>query len=229
MCNDDGHGRLRAAELEALAAGRLAALRREGRVLRPVCSRTRKLAAHFWGSAWMKRLALCEEGGLCLAPGRTLLRHGCVLDLQLAPSLITALVSADGLYEVELRVAPLSEEKLETLRAACSGRIDSLVSLMEGKLDAAVLGVLCDPDSGLLPDPADWDMGCTCADWCEPCAHAAAAVYAAGVLIDEDPSLLFSLRAADPAMLLAAPAGQASDFDADALSRAFGIDIDLGN
>ncbi len=227
MC-EEGQQRVKAAELEALAAQRLADLQAEGRELHPVVNKTRKLATHFWGNAWMKRLALCESGGLCLSPGRTLLRHGCVLDLQLSPGSITALVSAEQLYEVQLHVAPLDEEKKEALRAACSGHIDSLVSLMEGRADAAVLSHLCDPETGLLPDPADWRMGCTCPEWCEPCPHSAAAIYAAGILIDADPSLLFLLREVDAASLLAEPTVQPGVFDAAALSGTFGIEIDCG-
>lgn len=225
MC-DEERPRMTAARLEALAASRLAALRVDGRLLRPVVNATRKLAAHFWGQAWMKHLSRCEAGGLNLAPGRTLLRHGCVLDLQWEAGKVTALVSAEELYEVTLRLSPLEEEKKESLRAACSGRIDSLVSLLEGRVDDAVLTPLCDPENGLLPDPADWHMGCTCPDWSEPCPHAAATIYALGTLIDADPSLLFQLRDIDPAALLAAPEEEPEAFNAAALSRAFGIELD---
>lgn len=217
------------AQLGKLAAQRLAALREDGEDLHPVVNTTRKLAAHFWGSAWMRRLAECEAGGLCLAPGRSLLRHGCVLDLRISPGTITARVSADELYEVQVRLSPFDEERLAELKAACAGKIDSLVSLLEGKVDAAVLQQLCDPDSGLLPTPEDWTMRCTCPDWCEPCTHAAAAIYAAGCLIDADPSLLFTLRCVDPADLMHAPAASAdaADFDAAALSSVFGVDFEL--
>ncbi len=228
MCGDDEQRPLRAAELEALAAQRLAALRAEGESPQPVASRSRALAQHFWGKAWMRQLAACEAGGLCLAPGRTLLRHGCVLDVQLAPGLIRARVSAQRLEEVELRLAPLDDERQASLLQHCQGRIDSLVSLMEGKVDEAVLAALCDPQQGLLPEPVDWKMSCSCADWAEPCPHAAAAIYAAGVLIDAEPSLLFTLRSLDPATLLR-PAEQAAatDFAAANLSKLFGIELDV--
>lgn len=226
MC--DEAPRLRVADLARRAQERAVKLTAEGRELHPVAGAGRKLATHFWGSAWMKRLALCEAGGLCLAPGRTLLRHGCVLNLQVAPGMIEALVSAQELFEVRVRVKSLSDERLENLRSACAGHIDSLVSLMEGKVDAAVLQRLCDPEAGLLPDPCDWHMSCTCPDWAEPCPHAAAAIYAAGCLIDADPSLLFLLRGIEPATLLTLPAPVASaDFDAAAISSTFGINIDL--
>lgn len=230
MCDDmcDESPRLRVADLARLAQQRRSELAAEGKELHPVAGSGRKLAVHFWGSAWMKHLALCEAGGLCLAPGRTLLRHGCVLDLRVAPGLIGALVSAQELFEVSVRVEPLSDERLEILRAACAGHIDSLVPLMEGRVDAAVLQQLCNPETGLLPDPCDWHMSCTCPDWAEPCPHAAAAIYAAGCLIDADPSLLFLLRGIEPSSLLTLPAAApAATFDAAALSSTFGIDIDL--
>ncbi len=219
---------LRATELEALAAERLSALREQGEELTPVVNRSRALAKNFWGKAWMRQLAARESGGFALAPGRTLLRHACVLDVQLAPGLIRARVSTQRLEEVELRLAPLDEERQEELVQHCQGRIDSLVSLMEGRVDEAVLEQLCDPQRGLLPEPADWKMRCTCADWAEPCPHAAAAIYAAGVLIDAEPSLLFTLRSLDPASLLqpSAPAAPA-DFAAGDLGKLFGIELEV--
>ncbi len=225
---DDEERPLRAAELEALAAERLSALRAQGEELCPVVSRSRALASHFWGKAWMRRRANCEAGGFALAPGRTLLRHGCVLHVQLAPGLIRARVSSQRLEEVELRLAPLDEERQAELVSFCQGRVDSLVSLMEGRVDEAVLARLCDPQCGLLPEPCDWKMSCTCADWAEPCPHAAAAVYAAGVLIDTDPTWLFTLRRLDPAALLQpAQQARAEDFAAEDLGKLFGIELDV--
>jgi uncharacterized Zn finger protein len=175
----------------------------------------------------MRHLAHCEAGGLCLAPGRTLLRHGCVLDVRLSPGHITAKVSADELYEVSLQIQPPDEERVAAIRSLCSGHIDSLVSLLSGKVDAAVMEQLCHPECGLLPEPSDWRMFCTCADWAEPCPHAAAAIYAAGVLIDANPSLLFLLRSIEPDSLVSTPQLTTQAFDAAALSATFGIDLDV--
>lgn len=219
--------RLRVADLARLAQQRRENLLQEGRQLHPVQGSSRNLASHFWGRAWMKHLALCEAGGLCLAPGRTLLRHGCVLDLQLAPGRVEALVSAQELVEVQIDIAPLEDERLEALKEACSGRIDSLVSLLEGCTDEAVLQRLCDPETGLLPEPHDWHMNCTCPDWAEPCPHAAAALYATGTLIDVEPTLLFQLRQVEASSLIEAPKVEAEVFDTSALGSMFGIDLDV--
>lgn len=226
MC-DEAPQRLKAKDLEKLAAERLAALRAAGDEVHPVVNKTRQLASHFWGRAWMQQLAHCESGGLCLAPGRTLLRHGCVLDVRIEPGHIAARVSADSLYEVSLRVTPPEIERTEALRHVCVGQIDSLVSLLSGKINEDVMQHLCHPNGGLLPDANDWHMFCSCADWSEPCPHAAAAMYAAGVLIDENPSLLFLLREVDVSEWVAAPSLTSQPFDVSSLSSTFGIDIEI--
>ena len=227
MCYaDDFTPRIKAADLEKLAAARLAEYQAAGEELRPVVNKTRKLAKNFWGSAWMKQLALCESGGMCLAPGRTLLRHGCVLHASISPGRISALVSAEAVYEVELQLAPLEGEALESLSRNCGNHIDSLLSLLEGKVDTAVLEQLCHPETGILPTPEDWSMSCTCPDWAEPCPHAAAAIYAAGCLIDTDPKLLFTLRQIQPESLLQAPQ-RGIEINAQQLASTFGIELDL--
>ncbi len=227
MCGFDEQPRLRAADLERLADARRVQLLAAGESLNPVVSRSRKLATRFWGSAWMRHLAVCESGGLCLAPGRTLLRHGCVLDIRVAPGLVSAKVSAEELYEIELRLAPPDEERVEALATLCAGKIDSLLSLLEGRVDEALLQQLCDPDNGLLPDARDWHISCSCPDWSDPCPHAAAAMYALGVLLDSQPELLFTLRSIDSASLLRKPEHTSDAFDAASLSATFGIDLEL--
>ena len=227
MCGYEEQPRLKAADLERLAQQHREQLLAAGVELHPVVSRSRKLATRFWGSAWMRHLAVCESGGLSLAPGRTLLRHGCVLDVQVAPGRVTAVVSADALYDVELRLRPPEEERVEALAALCAGKIDSLLSLLEGRVDAALLQQLCDPENGLLPDARDWHISCSCPDWSEPCPHAAAAMYALGVLLDAQPELLFTLRAIEPAVLLRKPDIAPAAYDVSLLGATFGIDLDL--
>lgn len=227
MCSEEGYRRPGIAELEKLAEERRAELMAEGVQLHPVVSRTRKLAGRFWGSAWMRHLACCEAGGLCLAPGRTLLRHGCVLDVRVAQGCVQALVSAEELYEIELRLSPPDEERVEALAKLCCGHIDSHLSLLEGKVEPALLQRLCHAEYGLLPDAADWRMRCSCPDWAEPCPHAAAVMYAVGVLLDTQPELLFVLRGIDPEQLIRSPEADLQAFDAAALGATFGIELDI--
>ncbi len=227
-CYDDSPPKkLRVKDLAFLAQQRLLQLRADGHDdLLPIQNSSRNLASHPWGAAWMRQLAHCEQEGMQLSSGRSLLRHGCVLDVKLSPSRIRGLISGEELYELDLHVQPLDDERIDTLRQLCHGRLDSLVSLLEGKIDAPLMDALCHPEDGILPLSTDWRFSCTCPDWASPCSHAAALVYAAGCLIDSDPSLLFTLREIDPEQLVDIPTASA-DFDTAALSQTFGIDLDL--
>lgn len=219
---------MKVADWGKLASERLAQLRAEGELdLHPVHEKSRKLAQHAWGSAWMRQLAYCEQEGFSLAAGRSLLRHGCVLDVKLSEGEIHALVSGEELYELHLRLDLPDEDKVARLCERCASQIGSLVALLEGKIDAAVMQELCEPEQGLLPLPHEWHMNCNCPDWNEPCAHLAAAIYAAGCLIDQDPSLLFTLRGVRPEQFCELPQGDIADFDAATLAETFGIDVDL--
>ncbi|MFI3243537.1 MAG: hypothetical protein R3Y56_04725 [Akkermansia sp.] len=220
--------RMKVADWGKLAQARLDELRADGELnLHPVHEKSRKLAKNAWGSAWMRQLAYCEQEGFSLAAGRSLLRHGCVLDVQLGRGTIDALVSGEELYEIHLTLDEPEAEKVEQLRSQCGAHIDSLVALLDGQIDAAVMQQLCDPEEGLLPLPHEWHMDCNCPDWNEPCPHAAAAIYAAGCLIDREPRLLFTLRGIEPSTLCEVPSGKLDDFDAQDLANTFGIDIDL--
>lgn len=192
----------------------------------PVQDSSRKLAKNAWGAAWMRHLAYCEEIGFSLAQGRSLLRYGCVLDIALREGAIDALVCGEEIYAVHLRLDALEEERISHLQTQCSGHIDSYISLLEGRVDAAVMEQLCEPEQGLLPAPSDWHRDCNCPDWQDPCAHVAAAIYAAGCLIDKDPQLLFKLRGL-AWQDLCAPNAQMEDFNSDELSATFGVQFDL--
>lgn len=227
--SDEGSPRLKVRDLERLAEQHRTRLLAEGYDLSPVRGESRRLAGNFWARAWMRNLSLCEAWGMNLAPGRTLLRHGCVLHAEIREGRIYALVAGAEVYEVRVSIAPPGEERVAALVASCRGKIDSLVSLLEGKLSESVLACLCDSSSGLLPAPDEWRMDCSCPDWGEPCAHAAAAIYAAGVLLDASPEALFLLRSFQAERLLQDAAGLSPEgvYDAASLSSVFGVEIEL--
>lgn len=99
----------------------------------------------------MKSLGACEVYGMRLAPGRTYLRYGCVLDMKVSPGRIDALVMGEHLYEASAEAATPDEESLERLRAQCAGHIGSWIDLLKGNLSPELLRILCDPESGLFP------------------------------------------------------------------------------
>ena len=70
----------------ANAAKKLKQLAKKGEVADPVEIRGRAIATTFWGQAWCKHLESFSDFENRLPRGRTYVRNGSVVDLQIAPA-----------------------------------------------------------------------------------------------------------------------------------------------
>ena len=219
----------------ARAARELATLRKNGRTMSPVAIEGRKIARTFWGEAWCDNLERYSDYANRLPRGRTYLRNGSVVDLQVGPGRVTALVSGSAMYKVQVTVGPVLRASWSAICKDCSGAIDSLVELLQGRFSKGVMTRLCEPKTGLFPSPNEILFTCSCPDWASMCKHVAAVLYGIGARLDHQPELLFTLRKVDQQDLIAnvgadlskkgrRPAG-AKVLASDDLSEMFGIEI----
>src|SRR5271166_1582884 len=96
----------------AKAARELAKLaKKSGRAASPVVLDGRKIASTFWGKAWCDNLEAYSDYENRLPRGRTYVRNGSVVDLQIGKGKVTALVSGSELYTVNITIAPLPEKQ----------------------------------------------------------------------------------------------------------------------
>jgi uncharacterized Zn finger protein len=219
----------------AQAGRELAKLQKKGCKISPVAIEGRKIARTFWGEAWCDNLERYSDFANRLPRGRTYVRNGSVVDLQVAPGSVTALVSGSTMYEVKVTVGPVPRACWSAICKDCSGAIDSLVELLQGRFSSGVMTRLCEEKTGLFPSPKDILFTCSCPDWASMCKHVAAVLYGIGARLDHQPELLFTLRKVDQQDLIAkagsdlakkrkAPAG-AKVLASDDLSEMFGIEI----
>jgi uncharacterized Zn finger protein len=185
-------------------AARLAErLRKKGQVLAPVTITGRAIAITVWGKAWCDNMESYRDYESRLPRGRTYVRNGSVLDLQIKPGEVTALVNGSELYRITVSIKPLPAAAWKRICADCAGRIDSLVELLQGRFSKGVMERLCHQQNGLFPRPADIRFRCSCPDHAVMCKHVAAVLYGVGARLDHEPELLFRLRAVDAAELVA--------------------------
>lgn len=219
----------------ARAARELAKLQRKGRTMSPVAIEGRKIAGTFWGEAWCDNLERYSDYANRLPRGRTYLRNGSVLDLQIGPGCVTALVSGSTMYDVKVTVGPVAPARWSAICKDCSGAIDSLVELLQGRLSKGVITRLCEENTGLFPSPKDIVFTCSCPDWASMCKHVAAVLYGIGARLDRQPELLFTLRKVDQQDLIATAGSDLSKtgkrpagtkvLAIDDLSELFGIEM----
>ena len=219
----------------ARAARELATLRKNGRAMSPIAIEGRKIASTFWGEAWCENLERYSDYANRLPRGRTYVRNGSVVDLQVGPGRVTALVSGSAMYDVQVTVGPVPRACWSSICTDCSGAIDSLVDLLQGRFSKGVMTRLCEGKTGLFPSPTDILFTCTCPDWASMCKHVAAVLYGIGARLDRQPELLFTLRKVDQQDLIATagsdfstkgkqPAGTRVLASSD-LSEMFGIEM----
>src|SRR5215204_2766278 len=96
------------AKRRAQAASYAAKLaKQEQRQLAPVKIDGRAIARSFWGQAWCDNLESYSDFANRLPRGRTYVRNGSVVDLQIHPGKVTALVSGSEIYEITIKIKPL--------------------------------------------------------------------------------------------------------------------------
>lgn len=191
------------AERRRKAAKELAKLKRRNRSVSPVTIASRQIAKSFWGKSWCSNLERYSDYENRLPRGRSYVRNGSVVDLQIAKGKVSATVSGSDLYTVTINIAPITTTCWKTICRDCAGTIDSLIELLQGRLSKSVMDRVCREGDGLFPPPKEIKLSCSCPDWADMCKHAAAVLYGIGARLDEKPALLFQLRGVNENELLA--------------------------
>jgi uncharacterized Zn finger protein len=191
------------AEKRRQAQRKLAKLKKPGQSVAPVTIEGRTIAKSFWGRSWCTNLERYSDFASRIPRGRTYVRNGSVLDLQIARREVAAMVAGSSLYKVKITIAPVTAARWKAICRDCAGAIDSVVELLQGRLAKGVMDRVCRQGDGLFPSPEEIKLSCSCPDWADMCKHVAAALYGVGARLDENPQLLFVLRGVDENDLLA--------------------------
>ncbi len=224
------------AERRKKAAREIEKLRKKGHPVAPVLIEGRTIARTFWGRAWCDNLESYRDYESRLPRGRTYVRHGAVVDLQISALEIKAMVSGSSIYRITITLETVAPTRWHSICEDCASGINSLVELLQGRFSKGVMERLCRQDKGLFPKPSEIRFSCTCPDGASMCKHVAATLYGVGARLDEKPELLFQLRAVNANDLLAdldkalpfsnQPLDAGRILEADDVSALFGLDLE---
>lgn len=224
------------AERRRKAAKEMAKLAKKGKTIQPVHIEGRTIAHTFWGKAWCDNLESYMDYENRLPRGRTYVRNGSVVHLDIRSGEIEATVSGSELYKVNISIAPAAKAKWKRLCNECSGAIGSLVELLRGRFSDHVMGIITRKETGLFPAPAEIELKCSCPDWATMCKHVAAVLYGVGARLDQSPELLFALRsvnheelitqAATATHLAGKSAAAGPELAESEIGAVFGIELD---
>jgi len=173
--------------------------------------------------------------GRRLPRGRSYVRNGFVIDLDIAVGGVKALVCGSSIYKVAVNITPVTKARWRSICRDCAGSIDSLVELLQGRFSKGVMERVCLQKTGLFPSPDEIEFSCSCPDWAAMCKHVAAVLYGIGARLDKQPELLFQLHQVDQNELIAnagmefpltrARPNAERILDREDLSELFGLDL----
>jgi uncharacterized Zn finger protein len=226
------------AERRRKAAQETAKLAKKGKTIRPVRIDGRTIAHTFWGKAWCDNLESYMDYENRLPRGRTYVRNGSVVHLDIRAGEIEALVSGSELYRVNINITSAAKAKWKKLCGECAGGIGSLVELFQGRFSDHVMGIITPKETGLFPSPKEIELKCSCPDWATMCKHVAAVLYGVGARLDQSPELLFTLRSVNHEELIPRAAAVTDlagktpaagpELAESELGAVFGIELDAG-
>ncbi len=184
------------AEKRAKADRKLKQLRKKNPAIRPIVLEGRAIAKTWWGKSWNLNLERYADYSNRIGRGRSYVRHGAVLDLQISAGQVKSLVQGSRTkpYSVTIKIKGITKEIWQNMKAACAGKLDSLPELLNGEFPKALGEVFTAQGRGLFPSPREIGFDCSCPDWAYMCKHVAATLYGIGTRLDDDAGLFFKLR-----------------------------------
>ncbi len=215
--------------------------RRRNGCSRPVKPEGRAIAKSFWGQAWCDNLESYSDFANRLPRGRTYVRNGSVIDLQIERGKVKAIVSGSEIYRVTIAIRTLAKPAWKRIKQDCSQSIDSLIDLLARAVR---------PGRHAAADPAERRalsaargnrnevhlprLGRTCASTSPPCSTAWARVWTrrpscSSRCANVDHLELISQAVAAENLEATLTAGQNGALADSDLGELFGIELDSGN
>ncbi|MFH1929963.1 MAG: SWIM zinc finger family protein [Pseudomonadota bacterium] len=184
------------AEKRAKAAKKFKQLKKKNPDIKPILLEGSGIAKTWWGKSWNLNLERYADYSNRIGRGRSYVRHGAVLDLQINSGKVESLVQGTRSkpYSVSVKIKAVNKKIWKEIKSACEGRLDSLQELLAGKFPKALGEIFTIQGEGLFPSPKEIEFSCSCPDWAYMCKHVAATLYGIGTRLDEEPGLFFKLR-----------------------------------
>jgi len=174
-------------------------LRKKNPNISPVIIEGKSIVEKWWGKAWNKNLESYADLRNRIGRGRSYVKHGAVLDLQIKKGTIEALVqgSSSRPYSIVIQIDKLDNKKWKSVLEICNHRIDTMETLILGKFPKEFDELFKASKNGLFPSPKEIHFNCSCPDSARVCKHVAAVLYGVGARLDKDPIIFFKLRDID--------------------------------
>ena len=173
---------------------------------RPIVVETnkRKILNSWWAKSWIDNLNSYADFENRLARGRSYVRSGAVIHLDIDRGHIYSLVKGSRRtpYEVNINISVIDDNKRQEIEKLFQNNFTSMEELIRGEFPKELKGALLEREYGFFPGPNEIKVDCSCPDWAVMCKHVVATLYAVAIRLDTDPLLFLELRGLDSKKML---------------------------
>lgn len=153
------------------------------------------MAQSWWAVRFLEGMADGDPGRL--SRGRTYARNGSVGQITVSPDQATVSAQVEGSrrggYHVSIAFQFVSDHQWEHVLSDLAQDPDATAALLDGDMPDSMEEVFARHGVAMFPESIDdLDLWCTCPDWGYPCKHAAAVLYSAARIFDDDPAALLT-------------------------------------
>jgi len=151
------------AEKRAKAERKLKQLKKKNPGINPIMIEGSAIARTWWGKSWNLNLERYADYSNRIGRGRSYVRHGAVLDLQVNSGKVESLVQGSGSkpYSVVIKIKAVNKKIWQEIKAVCGGKLDSLQGLLAGKFPKALDDIFMAQGKGLFPSPKEIEFSCS--------------------------------------------------------------------
>ena len=160
------------AEKKARAAKKMKELSKKKPDMKPVALKGSALAHTWWGKAWNRNLEQYADYSNRIGRGRSYVRHGAVLDLQIEQGEVIVLGPHRNPYSVSVKIQTLRKETWQRMKPR-EGTLSLFQELLAGN-SRRPQGDIHMQRFGYVPAPLEIKFDCSCPDWADMCKHVAA-------------------------------------------------------
>jgi hypothetical protein len=154
------------------------------------------MASTWWSERFVDVLATYGLGAR-MQRGRRYARSGQVMELDVQPGIIVAMVQGSRArpYVVTVRCNEVPDKAWVALDTQLAGQLGIIAALASGEVPAELVDLFQSVGVSLLPGKwSDISATCTCPDDANPCKHVAASLYVFADQLDSDPWLILQWR-----------------------------------
>ena len=150
----------------ARAQKKIRQFKKKNSEINPVIIEGNKIAASWWGQAWINHLKHYADYDSRIGRGRSYVKNGLVIHFAIKAGHIEAMVmgTSSRPYDIKIKITSLSMNKWNKIKLLSQKHLYTLPELVNGRPSKERRDIFSDRGEGIFPTLKEMSFSCSCPD-----------------------------------------------------------------